>query len=99
MQVSQPGDRFHSEEQGQICDVAAARRDPQVRVWKSTRRRWPGEPSTRLLTRLIEAGASVVERDDHSLCAEHERAVAALTGLAGFYPDGYLDEVREGWQA
>ena len=63
------------------------------------RRRWPGEPSTRLLTRLIEAGASVVEHDDHSLCAEHERAVAALTGLAGFYPDGYLDEVREGWRA
>jgi hypothetical protein len=61
------------------------------------RRRWPGEPPTRLLTRLIEAGASVVERDDRTVCAEHERAVAALTSLARYYPDGYLDEVRAGW--
>lgn len=31
--------------------------------------------------------------------AEHARAVEALTDLAGHYPDGYLDDVRDGWDA
>ncbi|MCB2177764.1 MAG: hypothetical protein KQH57_18290 [Actinomycetales bacterium] len=61
------------------------------------RRRWPGQPASRLLTRLIEEGASAVEADDAAERSEHERAVAALTGLATYYPDGYLDDVREGW--
>lgn len=61
------------------------------------RRRWPGQPATRLLTRLIEEGATAVEAEDEAARTEHERAVTALTGLAGYYPDGYLDDVREGW--
>jgi len=61
------------------------------------RRRWPGQPATRLLTRLIETGASTVEREENARSTEHERAVAALTGLCDYYPDGYLDDVRSGW--
>lgn len=70
-----------------------------ARALSIARRRWPGQPSTRLLTHLIEAGASVVEREDTAVCAEHERAVAALTELAGYYQEGYLDDVRAGWEA
>ncbi|GAB3174104.1 hypothetical protein GCM10027059_45820 [Myceligenerans halotolerans] len=61
------------------------------------RRRWPGEPESRLLTHLIEEGASAVEHEDDIETVRHERAVAALTGLADYYPDGYLEDVREGW--
>lgn len=63
------------------------------------RRRWPGEPSTRLLTRLIELGAAVVELDDDDEVARRERALSGLTALAWHYPDGYLDDVRSGWEA
>ena len=68
-----------------------------ARALAVARRRWPGQSDTRLLTRLIETGASVVERESATVCAEHERAVAALAELAGYYPEGYLDEVRTGW--
>lgn len=61
------------------------------------RRRWPGQPTASLLTRLIAEGASAVQHEDAVGRAQRERAVAALTALAGYYPDGYLDEVRDGW--
>lgn len=61
------------------------------------RRRWPGQPASRLLTRLIETGAQAVEVEDIRTTHQHERAVSALTGLAQHYPQGYLDEVRDGW--
>lgn len=61
------------------------------------RRRWPGQPATRLLAQLIEEGALAVERDDAGTRAEHERAVADLATLADYYPDGYLDNIRDGW--
>lgn len=61
------------------------------------RRRWPGQPASRLLTRLIATGAQAVEAEDARVAREHERAVAALTTLAQHYPQDYLDEVRDGW--
>jgi hypothetical protein len=61
------------------------------------RRRWPGQPATKLLTHLIEVGASAVEREEAADRDEHRRAVEALTTLADHYPDGYLDDVRSGW--
>jgi len=61
------------------------------------RRRWPGEPTSRLLARLIEEGASSVEQQSSALDREHELAVQDLTRLARYYPDGYLDDVRAGW--
>ncbi|GEL45942.1 hypothetical protein CHO01_10580 [Cellulomonas hominis] len=60
-------------------------------------RRWPGQPTSQLLTRLIETGAQAVEAEDSRTTHAHERAVSALTDLAQHYPQGYLDEVREGW--
>ncbi len=61
------------------------------------RQRWPGQPPSRLLNHLIEKGAQAVEHEEATQTAGHDRAVEALTQLAGYYPDGYLDEVREGW--
>jgi hypothetical protein len=61
------------------------------------RRRWPGQPASRLLTHLIEAGGRVVEAEDTRAMEERARAVSALTDLSVHYPPGYLDEVRDGW--
>lgn len=63
------------------------------------RRRWPGQPASRLLTHLIEVGGRVVEAEDAGAKEERERAVSALTALSPLYPPGYLDEVRDGWPA
>lgn len=63
------------------------------------RRRWPGEPPSRLLAHLIETGAETVAAEEERAGGEHGRAVAGLTALAPHYPTGYLDEVREGWDA
>lgn len=68
-----------------------------ARALRVARRRWPGQPATRLLTNLIEEGASAVARADAAEQAEHERAVARLARLADYYPQGYLDDVRDGW--
>jgi hypothetical protein len=61
------------------------------------RRRWPGQPASRLLTHLIEVGGRVVEAEDTRAVEERERAVSALTDLSVHYSPGYLDEVRDGW--
>lgn len=61
------------------------------------RRRWPGQPASRLLVHLIETGGRVVEQECATATGERERAVDALTALAIHYPEGYLDEVRDGW--
>lgn len=61
------------------------------------RRRWPGQPASRLLTRLIETGAQAVEAEQDTTKVDHERAVSALTALSSHYPAGYLDALREEW--
>ncbi|MFC8732655.1 hypothetical protein ACFT5B_09370 [Luteimicrobium sp. NPDC057192] len=61
------------------------------------RRRWPGERPSSLLTHLILAGADAVQEGQDDTAAERGEAVKRLTSLAAYYPDGYLDDVREGW--
>ena len=68
-----------------------------ARALAVARRRWPGQPATRLLTHLIEEGASAIEHEDAAAQAEHGRAVAALTTLSEYYADDYLEDIREGW--
>lgn len=70
-----------------------------ARALAVARRRWPNQPTSRLLTRLIETGGRVVEDQSAALDAEHEEAVSALTDLARYYPADYLEQVRAGWDA
>jgi len=63
-------------------------------------KRWPGETRSKLLLRLVKAGAGALERDQHAEeCAHH----AAVTASSGRYPDAfgpdYLTELREDWPA
>lgn len=61
-------------------------------------RRWPGEPRSRLLVRLItENGATVAEVNEAEVArrrAAIERYAGTFTGL---YAPGYLDELRQDW--
>lgn len=81
---------------GRVCTVGRRLRTaggaglPAYRAGRS-------EPATRLLTHLIEEGATVIEQECGSRDVEHDRAVEELTSLAAFYSKGYLDDVREGW--
>ncbi|GIG24942.1 hypothetical protein [Cellulomonas denverensis] len=61
------------------------------------RRHWPDQPPSRLLTRLIETGAQAVEARELDAARERERAVLELTALSTYYPEGYLDDLRDGW--
>lgn len=51
--------------------------------------RWPGEPRSKLLIRLVEAGAQNLERDEGVQSAVHRFAVLASAGRydEAFGPD------------
>ncbi|GMA23923.1 hypothetical protein GCM10025864_16820 [Luteimicrobium album] len=42
-------------------------------------------------------GANAVEGELSAGERQHRRAVEKLTSLAEYYPDGYLEDLREGW--
>jgi len=63
-------------------------------------KRWPGEPRSRLLVRLVEAGGDMLESDENTDKQAHRAAVLAS---AGRYPEAfgpnYLAELRADWPA
>ncbi|MGH9122898.1 MAG: hypothetical protein ACRDYC_13310 [Acidimicrobiales bacterium] len=60
--------------------------------------RWPGEPRSRLLLRLLEVGSKTMEQHEQLDVEVHR---AAVTASSGAYPDAfgpdYLAELREDW--
>ncbi|ANS79766.1 hypothetical protein SGUI_2370 [Serinicoccus hydrothermalis] len=63
-------------------------------------RRWPDEPRSRLLVRLVTAGGlTLAEGHDE----ETGRRLAAIGDTAGKYADafadGYLSDLRDDWPA
>ncbi len=74
--------------------------DEVARALDAAARRWPGEPRSRLIVRLItENGVRVAEVNE----VEEARRRAALDevagSFAGLYPPGYLEELRTEWPA
>ncbi len=62
--------------------------------------RWPGEPRSRLLLRLLAAGADHLERSDASTIAAHRAVVAATKGrYSDAFEPGHLAQIREDWPA
>jgi len=62
--------------------------------------RWPGEPRSRLLLRLVGVGSDVLARDQQADLDAHRAAVTASSGTyADAFPVGYLAELRQDWPA
>ncbi len=74
---------------------------PQVaRALDLAAKRWPDEPRSKLLLRLVGIGGGALERDQHADAAAHRAAVTASSGryAEAFGPD-YLAELRADWPA
>jgi hypothetical protein len=60
--------------------------------------RWPGEPRSRLLIRLLEAGAHTLEHDEGVASQLHRSAVLASAGrYDNAFGPGYLTDLRGDW--
>ena len=60
--------------------------------------RWPGEPRSKLLIRLVEAGAQNLEHDESVQSAVHRSAVLASAGrYDNAFGSDYLAEMRGDW--
>ena len=61
-------------------------------------RRWPRESRSRLLLRLVDAGAAALERGQNEALRTQQAAIEAVSGK---YPDAfgrdYLVELRQEW--
>jgi len=61
-------------------------------------RRWPGEPRSKLLLRLLDAGSAVLEQERSQEIRSRVEAIGASTGkYADAFSGGYLAELRQGW--
>jgi hypothetical protein len=73
--------------------------DEVARALDAAERRWPGEPRSRLLVRLIvEGGAKAAEVDD-DVVARRRAALERVRELGIHYPEGYLAALRDEWPA
>jgi hypothetical protein len=71
-----------------------------ARALDRAEKRWPGEPRSRLLVRLVEAGGDMLAIGESADKRNHRSAVLASAGryAEAFGPD-YLAELRADWPA
>lgn len=63
-------------------------------------RRWPGEPRSKLLLRLVDLAGDALEREARTADEAHRTAVLASSGAyTDAFGAGYLDNLREDWPA
>lgn len=61
-------------------------------------RRWPGEPRSKLLRRLVDAGGAALEAADGGDARRRSKAVEASSGrYADAFSADYLAELRRDW--
>jgi non-ribosomal peptide synthetase component E (peptide arylation enzyme) len=79
----------------QITETAAVARAIDLAA-----QRWPGEPRSKLLLRLVDAGGAALEQQEQQVTDIHRDAVLASSGkyADAFGPD-YLAELRQDWPA
>lgn len=59
---------------------------------------WPHEPRSKLLLRLVHAGAAGLQSERGEITLARRRAVEATSGkYAEAYGAGYLTRLREDW--
>ncbi len=74
---------------------------PEVaRALDRAAKRWPGEPRSKLLVRLVQVGGDLLENAERTDDQAHRAAVLASAGryAEAFGPD-YLTELRADWPA
>lgn len=60
--------------------------------------RWPNEPRSRLLLRLVDAGRSALEQGREAAIREREAATEATSGkYTGAYGANFLADLRRDW--
>ena len=74
--------------------------DDLARALDRAAQRWPGEPRSRLLRRLLEVGADALLGTQQAATEAHRRAVKATSGAyPDAFPPDYLAGLREDWPA
>jgi hypothetical protein len=59
--------------------------------------RWPDEPRSDLMRRLVLVGARSIAESAIERTLEIEVALGELAALSDLYPPGYLDRLRADW--
>ena len=92
---------------GTLCDMPTARPRYQVtetesvaRALDRAARRWPGESRSKLILRLVDAGAAALDSEDSQAENRFRDAIMASSGkyAEAFGPD-YLTDLRRDWPA
>lgn len=61
-------------------------------------RRWPNEPRSKLLVRLVQAGSNALKEGRMEEAHHRLAAIDATSGkYADVFADGYLAELRQDW--
>jgi hypothetical protein len=61
-------------------------------------RRWPSEPRSKLLLRLVRAGSTALDEQHTEAVQERLAAIAATSGkYADVFAEDYLTELRADW--
>ncbi|MDQ2881150.1 MAG: hypothetical protein M3Y48_07870 [Actinomycetota bacterium] len=61
-------------------------------------RRWPSEPRSKLLLRLVDAGRIALEQGQNETIRNRQDAIDASSGkYADAFSDDYLAELRQDW--
>lgn len=61
-------------------------------------RRWPGEPRSQLLLRLIRAGSHTLEEAQSEAVRDRQEAITASSGkYAHAFSQDYLAKLRQDW--
>lgn len=72
--------------------------DEVARALDAAERRWPGEPRSRLIVRLIAENGERLAQEQQTRDDARRAAVERIAGaFPGMFPSGIRDELRDEW--